>query len=54
VLVDTEEANEDIKEVYEILVCGTGHEVTNDISKYTFLDTVKISNGTLMFHVFYK
>jgi hypothetical protein len=53
-LVDTEEVTGYIKDSYEILVYGTGHEVTNDISNYTFLDTVKMDNGLMMFHVFYK
>lgn len=53
-LVDTEEATEYIKDHFEILVYGTGHEIKEDISSYEFLNTVKMDNGSLMFHVFYK
>jgi hypothetical protein len=53
-LVDTEEVTEYIKNSYEILVYGTGHEMINDISNYNFLNTVKMDSGSLMFHVFYK
>lgn len=35
-------------------VFGTGFELTPDIHLYTFLDTVKLQGGALMFHVFYK
>ena len=40
---------------YNILVLGTGHEVARwKLDSYTFLDTVKMNDGVLMFHVFYK
>lgn len=44
------------KAIYSILVYGTGHtiNVTANINTYDFLDTVKMENGLLMFHVFYK
>lgn len=38
-----------------IIILGTGHEVTNEsLDDYVFLNTVKLENGNLMFHVFYK
>jgi hypothetical protein len=37
-----------------ILVIGTGNPITENISEYTFLGTVKLLHGALMFHVFYK
>jgi len=39
---------------YEFVVYGTGHDINVNIEEYKFLDTVKMNNGLLMFHVFYK
>ena len=51
VLVKT---TEPLKERVEIAVYGTGHEIPPAIAeKYTFLGTVPLANGNLMFHVFY-
>lgn len=49
-VVDT---SEDLKEDYKIIIHGTGHPA-NDIDNCTFLGTVKMEDGQLMFHVFYK
>ena len=35
----------------EIIVKGTGHDA-NDLKNFTFLNTVKLRDGLLMFHVF--
>ena len=35
------------------LIIGTGHELREDIDQFTFLGTVKLADGALMFHVFY-
>jgi hypothetical protein len=43
-----------IMDKYTIAVIGTGNPISIDIDKYTFLNTVKLHNGTLMFHIFYK
>lgn len=50
-LVDT-----DIQEkmVFSVLVLGTGHEIPFDLNEYTFLGTVSLSDGMLMFHIYYK
>lgn len=41
--------------VYDILLLGTGHEIPAwKFEGHTFLNTVNIGNGDLMFHVFYK
>lgn len=50
-LVDTDNSK-DTK--YEFRVYGTGHDVQEDIDDYNFLGTVKLADGYLMFHVFYK
>lgn len=39
---------------YEILVLGTDNLIPEDIVDFTFLGTVKMYSGKLMFHVFYK
>jgi hypothetical protein len=39
---------------YEFRVYGTGHDIEDDIEKCVFVDTVKMYDGVLMFHVFYK
>jgi hypothetical protein len=51
-LVDPREKGiEDI----EVIVLGTGHEIADEtIKDYIFIDTIKMSAGHLMFHVFYK
>jgi len=49
VINTTEERTEN----YSIIIHGTGHPA-NDIDDCNFLDTVKLENGALMFHVFYK
>jgi hypothetical protein len=37
-----------------IITVGTDHVLPEGIDKYTFLDTVKMYDGTFMFHVYYK
>ena len=49
-MVDTEETR---KWMYEIRVCGTGFALSKDFIHFNFLGTVKLSQGKLMFHVFY-
>lgn len=45
---------EPLKERLEVAVYGTGHDIPSAIAeKYTFLGTVPLANGNLMFHVFY-
>ena len=39
---------------HEIRIIGTGNEVTFETSDYTFLGTVSIIRGELIWHVFYK
>ncbi len=39
-------------EIYNFQIRGTGHDASG-LEGYTFLDTVKIHGGDLMFHVFY-
>jgi len=39
---------------YEIRIYGTGHPVPSWLEDFTFLGTVKLSDGSLMFHVFYQ
>ena len=48
--------NPDIEEIdiYDIAVKGTGHDFPKKLDTYTFLGTVKLMNGALMFHIFYK
>lgn len=50
-LVDTEEIE---TADYDFRTYGTGHGTIDDIKDYTFLGTVKMEDGNLMFHVFYK
>lgn len=50
-LVDKEIKTE---EVFKFVVRGTGHPVDFQIDDYTFLGTVKLMNGSFMFHVFFK
>lgn len=39
--------------IVKIRVVGTGHIIPFDLTKYKFLGTVSLIEGTLMFHVFY-
>ena len=40
---------------YEFLLLGTGHKTEEDIDcDFEFLNTVKMYDGQLMFHVFYR
>lgn len=45
---------EENRENYKVLAYGTGHNIAEDLSDYSFLDTVLIFNGGLVFHFFYK
>lgn len=38
----------------KILIKGTGHVISENISEFKFLGTVKLMGGDLMFHVFYR
>jgi len=38
----------------QFLLLGTGQNFDNTLDGYTFLNTVNLSGGSLMFHVFYK
>ena len=38
---------------YEFKIVPTGEDIDFDISKFTFLGTVKIANGRFVFHIFY-
>lgn len=42
------------EEVFKFVVRGTGHPIDFQVDDYNFLGTVKLMNGTLMFHIFYK
>ena len=46
----TEKAQQQI----EVRTYGTGHEIDVNISNYKFVGTVKLYDGSLMFHLFYK
>jgi len=50
-IVDTDSSE---TELYDIAVKGTGHDFPEKLDTYTFLDSVKLMNGSLVFHVFYK
>ena len=39
---------------YVFLIKGTGHICEEDLSEFNFLNTVKLQNGALIFHIFYK
>lgn len=43
-----------ITESLEFAIVGTGNNAGEDIGDFTFLGTIKMYNGSLMFHVFYK
>lgn len=49
-LVDDEK---DEMENYNIIIHGTGHDA-NDVADSFYIDTVKLLDGDLMFHVFYN
>lgn len=49
-LVDTDDLE---LRKYTFEVIGTGHAIYFDLSIYTFLNTIKMKNDTLMLHVFY-
>ena len=50
-IVDTDTTE---TELYDIAVKGTGHPFPEKLDTYTFLGSVKLMNGSLVFHVFYK
>jgi len=39
---------------YEFAINGTGNPVNFDADNFNFLGTVKLYNGSIMFHVFYR
>ena len=41
-------------ESVDILIKGTGHRIKDDIDRYAFIDTVKLFNTNMEFHVFYR
>lgn len=46
-----------INNTVDIIILGTGHEINTDIenfNQYTFIDTVSLANGSLIFHIFAK
>lgn len=49
-LVDTERPS--VK--YEFSMNGTGNPINFDIENFKFLGTVKMYDGSLMYHVFYR
>jgi len=51
VIVDA--VQENTQEI-QFLLLGTGQIFDNTLDGYSFLNTVKLSGGSLMFHVFYK
>lgn len=48
--------NDDISEteLYDIIIKETGHDLPENFDLYTFLGSVNLINGSLIFHVFYK
>ena len=50
-IVDTDTSE---TELYDIAIKGTGHPFPEKLDTYTFLGSVKLMNGQLIFHVFYK
>jgi hypothetical protein len=38
----------------KIRVVGTGKPIPDDMSEFKFLGTIKLYDGKLMFHIFYK
>lgn len=51
--VPTDNDPELTKEI-DVRIVGTGHVIEFDPREYTFLGTVNLYNGQLMFHVFYR
>lgn len=49
-LVDPEKTTKRLN----IRVCGTGHTLDDHIEQMTFIGTVNLHGGRLMFHVFYE
>lgn len=41
-------------DVYNIAIKGTGHNFQKELEDYTFLGSVNLVGGALIFHVFYK
>jgi len=41
-------------ELYDIMIKGTGHDLPENFDLYTFLNSVNLIDGSLIFHVFYK
>ena len=41
-------------EIYDIAVKGTGHDFPEKLDTYTFLGSIKLIGGSLVFHIFYK
>ena len=47
--------SETLKSTLEVLVVPTGYVIPQTgLISYTYLDTVNIQDGNLMFHIFYK
>lgn len=46
------DSTEEETEVFEILMFGTGHKVSERIEEYPFIGTVSLHNGDLVFHIF--
>lgn len=46
--------DEETYETFVVVVVGTGHETHFALHDMNFLNTVKMENGKLMFHVFYR
>jgi hypothetical protein len=47
-------ADNDPLKTITIRMVGTGHTIKFDLNSYTFLGTVKLHEGALVFHVFYR
>lgn len=41
-------------QMYNIRTIGTGHEIDDDLSKYTFIGTLSFLSGNLIFHYFIR
>jgi len=50
-VVDTERS---VTNRYEFKVYKTGNDIDIDLSKYMFLDTVKLNGDIMVFHVFFR
>lgn len=53
VSVDPNQKSEE-NEYVDLCVYGTGHAAPDSIEEYTFLDTIEMYGGGMMFHAFYK